>query len=178
MIKAEYEGRLGYLLIGQESIVFADVFPRGSIEKGEVPIAKTAAVAALLGPLASGAYAASKSTHLKIVDTKDKKHLREIFDKYIETQDKGLLSSISLDQLLEADQLLMLQERYIPYSSISKATTKNPNTIVIIKQTHTDLAAEIYGSSKTLEFEASANDEAFKHTVRQIKQLLHEKFSL
>jgi len=177
VMKAKYEGRLGYLLIGQESVVFVDVFPKETIEEGEVSLAKTAAVAALLGPIASGAYAASKSAHLKIVDTEDKKRLREIFDNCIETRDKSLLSSISLEQLCKADPLLKLQERHITYSSILKMATKELSTIVITKQVHTGLAAEIYGNLKTLEFKVLADEVAFRNAVSQIKQLLPGKFS-
>jgi len=177
VIKAECEGRLGYLLIGQESVMFVDVFPKGTIEKGEVSLAKTAAVTTLLGPIASGAYAASKSTHLKIVDNEDKKRLREIFDKCIETGNKGLLNSISLDQLSKADPLLKLDERHTPYSSILKVATKEPSTIIITKQTNTGLAAEIFGSSRTLEFKALTKDDVFRDAISQLKQLLPVKFS-
>ena len=175
VVKAEHEGRLGYLLIGQERMVFADLSPRVVIDESEPSTGKTVAVTALFGVVAGAAYTASKSS--KIVDTEDKKRLREIFDKYIETRDKSLLSSVSLDQLTKADPLLKLDERNIPYSSTTKVGTKKPNTIAVTKRTNTGLAAEIYGSSKTLEFKVSTGIEAFRNAVNEIKHLLPERFS-
>jgi len=174
VVKAEHGGRLGYLLIGQESMVFADVFPRVVIEEGEPSTGKAVAVTALFGVVAGAAYAASKAS--KIVDTEDKKHLREIFDKYIETRDKSLLSSVSLDQLSKADSLLKLDERNILYSSILKVGIKKPNTITVTKQVNTGLVAEIYGGSKTLEFKVSTGSEAFRNAVGELKHLLPERF--
>jgi len=174
VMKAKYEGRLGYLLISQESIVFADVLPKVVIKEDEPSTGKTATVTAVFGVVAGAAYAISKSS--EVVDTEDKKRLREIFDKCIETRDKSFLSSISLDQLCKADPLLKLQERHLTYSSMLKVTTKELSTIVVTKQAHTGLAAEIYGSSKTLEFNILADDEAFRNATSQIKQSLLEKF--
>ena len=114
-------------------------------------------------------------TSRKLVDTEEKKHLREVLESYRKTRDKNVLKSVSMEQVLKADHMIELDDRIIPYSSISKVRVKEPEKIIITQQIRTGLAAEIYGSSTTWKFDVLEDNKLFLSLVKLLQQLLPSK---
>ena len=127
----------------------------------------------LFGALAAGAHAVSKS--IKLVDTEEKKHLREVLESYRKTRDKNVLKSVSMEQVLKADHIIELDDRIIPYSSISEVRVKEFGKVIITQQVRTGLAAEIYGSSTTWKFDVLEDNKLFLSLVKLLQQLLPSK---
>lgn len=128
---------------------------------------------ALFGALAAGAHTVSKS--IKLVDTEEKKHLREVLESYRKTRDKNVLKSLSMEQVLKADNIIELDDRIIPYSSISEVRVKELGKIIITQQVRTGLAAEIYGSSTIWKFDVLEDNKLFLTLVKLLQQLLPSK---
>lgn len=171
VIKTKFAGRTGYLLIGRSEMIFTDLNPK--VVKEEPSTGKTVAVTPLFGVMAGAAYNLSKS--IKVVDTEEKKSLREAFENYMKTRDKSLLNSISITHILKADSLLKSEGRIIPHSSISKVNVKKPRKIFVTQQVHTGLTAEIYGNSRTWEFDVLGTNEYFPDVMGLLKQLLPDE---
>jgi len=168
VIKVRHAVTTGYLLLTQDKMVFADLNPKMVSE--DVSSSKAAEISLLYGAVREDAEAALKSG--KIVDTKEKKALRDLFEAYRKTGEKNGLKSLSMEQVYEADHSIQLLDRIIPYSSVSNVSMKDQSIIVTQQMHRTPLAAKIYGGSTTWQFDVLEENDLFKTLVRMLHDLL------
>ena len=163
VVKAQYREKIGYLVLDQDKMAFVDLNPR--VVKEDPSLKKTAAVTALFGVLGAAVYAAKSG---QVVDTEEKKQLREIFENYCRTGEKSQLGSVSMNQVLKAGSYT--KDRVIPCSSISEVSVKKPKRINITQNARTGLAADLYGSSINWEFNIMSDDKQFQTLTKLVEQ--------
>jgi hypothetical protein len=170
-VKAVHNNREGYLLFTEKSIVFADLLPR-TVRVVEQLTAEEVFRTEGAVLWETPATASEEEVEERIVDTEERKLLRERFEVYRRTRDEGSLLGISMEHLLAADHDIKLLDRVIPYSSISKVRIERPQRLVIAQMVREGLVAEIYGATKTWCFDVSEDEQIFSGIRDLLRQRL------
>jgi hypothetical protein len=168
VMRVRYGDAPGYLLLGQSSMFFVDLNPE--VLKEDAVGAKTTGIEAMFDVVK--AKVESDSTTRKVVDTEQKKALRELLEAYRNNQDKNILRSLRLEQVFNADHSIQLLERIITYSSISKVDTEDQCIIITQRLQRTPMAEKIFGKSATWQFEVLEDSSSFGTLMKMLRELI------